>query len=235
MKVSHLSFYSLAAAVTLTGVSADASVILRDNDLAMGQDPVRNTFGNYDPALGSAFNDYNGGMVYTESDFLGGDGDEELKILSDGGFDGVLRYRFATSNITSTDPLVQNLLANPIFSMELTAVPEESTSAFDRVVLNINTNAQNTGSLPTSLVSFNPGETTQTFTHDLGNDPNFLGWIAQVEADANATFFQLRIVQQTDNNASVTVIYDDIQLVPEPASLALLGLGMLTMVRRRSR
>lgn len=228
-------FY-LIAGLALYSVS-HAAIVLENYDLAVGDDPIDGSTSTYNTG-GQFFTDYNTTYAtYTEADLSanGWTTGEQQRIVSTvgagGSFNGVLRY-----NITQRDenePFIADLKNNPIFSFDARLDASQTTANFTTLLLNVNTNAAGAGSFGT----FNPTTSIQTFTHDLWNDPGFqTAWTNWKNGEG--TFFQIRIVQQSQNLSGVAsaVEYDNITLVPEPSTFALfagfLVLG-LVMLRRR--
>jgi len=238
MSIQSFTSAALVAATFCVASSASAAVILRDNDIQTGPDPEGGASFNYNPGVNTVFSAYNtNNVTYTEGDFLTVDGpDEELQASTVGGTDGVLRYNV---NSNGSDPFVADLQIDPIVQFDASLVT--TTSSFVVINVDLNTNADPAGAPDpsTTLASFTPTATLQTFSLNLRDDPVFnLYYDAFVEG--SGSFFQVRITQQVASGSgnSATVLYDDVQLVaiPEPTSAvaAVAGLGLLSMRRRRA-
>jgi hypothetical protein len=229
---------------TMLVSSAHASVVIYDGslDAAITANNGAATY-NYDPAAAYAMYGYNPvNITYSEAvTGMFGGSDKEIKIVkNNGGLDGALRYNFTPSAVQSfangtpsAEDFLNDVSANPTLSFDIIYT---GGASWGSVRVDINSNS---GDAP-AVVLLDEGlalGVAEHITVDLSAGSIFQTWVSQMGSATDlGSFAQLRIEVQTasDDPAGGTFYIDNIQIVPEPATVGLLGFGIFAagLIRR---
>lgn len=173
----------------------------------------------------------------TVGDFIGSKPGNEIEVVTPGGFQNML-----VLDVARNGPLHQLLMDNLLFGYTAYVDPsqgpiQQGPNTFLNNFIVANTNVQghgyqifgNTGGqLSAPLYG---GATTQQVEYSLAPIKGLL----EDYAAGDGTFFQVFLVQQTDADIPITVVYDDFYITPEPGRALLLALAAIGLMWRRSR
>lgn len=235
--------------IAVVAVSSHAAIVLYNGELAQA---VTTNSGasafNYDSGVSAyGLHAYNSSNVsYVEeaagTTFTGFGSGTVLKMTNNGGVDGALRYNgaqarianFVNSTGSNESPMATDIEANPVLQFDIVW---NGDGTFANVIVDTNTNASgfSGGSIITTSLTAN---VAQTVSVNLVNSSHYDNFLTSVAADGSSTFQQFpRIGIQTASGEAGTFAIDNITLVPEPTTYALLlglvSLGAIYLRRRR--